>query len=125
MGRDLDSPSTASPDQRLVEHLQAAAQQEAATWKAVGSSLLQKLLRKLPNKAAGPDGVSYDMLRHLPYPAVTRLASLLTEMEKTALLPTQLRCGVERPIALTSCLYRVWNSYRKADICRSGLEGDH
>lgn len=107
-------------------HLRIIAQQEAATWKPVDSPLLQKLMRKLPNKAAGPDGISYGMIRHLPYPAVSRLAALLTEMEKSALLPTQLRytnvvlipknSKVERPIALTSCLYRVWNSYRKADI---------
>ena len=68
------------------------------------------------------------MLRHLPYPAAHRLAALLTEMERAALLPTQLTytnivlipksAKVERPIALTSCLYRVWNSYRKHDIQR-------
>ena len=49
-------------------------------------------------------------------------------MERAALLPTQLTytnivlipksAKVERPIALTSCLYRVWNSYRKHDIQR-------
>ena len=111
---------------RGFEQLRTLAQQEAITWKPIDSSLLQKLLRRLPNKAAGPDGISYDMLRHLPYPAVARLASLLTEMEREALLPIQMRytnivlipksCKVERPIALTSCLYRVWNSYRKHDI---------
>ena len=111
---------------RGFEQLRTLAQQEALTWKPIDSSLLQKLLRRLPNKAAGPDGISYDMLRHLPYPAVARLASLLTEMEREALLPIQMRytnivlipksSKVERPIALTSCLYRVWNSYRKHDI---------
>lgn len=95
-------------------------------YKSIDPSALQKLLRKLPNKAAGPDGISYDMVRHLPYPAVERLASLLTEMEKTALLPTRLRYTnialvpksfkIERPLALTSCLYRAWNAYRKHDI---------
>ena len=91
-------------------------------------------MRKLPNKAAGPDGISYDFLRHLPYPAVSRLASLLTEMERSAELPIQLRHTnivmipknerIERPIALTSCLYRLWNSYRKHELHRWQLSLD-
>ena len=58
----------------------------------------------------------------------------LTEMERAALLPTQMTytnivlipksAKVERPIALTSCLYRVWNSYRKHDIQRWQLTLD-
>ena len=58
---------------------------QAASLQAIDSSILQKLTRRLPNKAAGPDGISCDMLRHVPYPAADRLAQLLTEMEKTAL----------------------------------------
>ena len=63
------------------------AQQEALTWKPFDSSVLQKLLRRLPNKAAGPDGISYDVMRHLLYPAVKRLGDL----QREALLPPQLR----------------------------------
>ena len=125
---DIWHPLPAPVQIRGLQQLRDIAQQEALTWKPVDSSVLQKLLRRLPNKAAGPDGISYDTLRHLPYPAVQRLSALLTEMERDALLPTQLRytnivlipksAKVERPIALTSCLYRVWNSYRKYDIQR-------
>ena len=56
-------------------------------------------------------------------------------MERSGQLPTQLRytnvvlipknSNVERPIALTSCLYRVWNSYRKADIQKWQISLDH
>ena len=104
---------------RGLQELQRIAQ-AAAQLPPVDTALLGKLMRKLPNKAAGPDGISYDFLPHLPYPAVARLASLLTEMEKTAQLPIQLRRTnivmipknerIERPTALTSCIYRLWNS---------------
>ena len=116
--------------------LRREAQAQALQQKGVDSSLLQKIMRKLPNKAAGPDGISYDFLRHLPYPAVERLAKLLTEMEQEAELPLQLRHTnivtipknerIERPIALTSCVYRLWNSYRKHDLQKwqLGLDKD-
>lgn len=67
---------------RGLADLRREAQAHALQHKAIDSSLLQKIMRKLPNKAAGPDGISYDFLRHLPYPAVERLAQLLTEMNK-------------------------------------------
>ena len=114
---------------RGLQELQRLAQAAAAQLPPVDTALLGKLMRKLPNKAAGPDGISYDFLRHLPYPAVARLASLLTEMERTAELPIQLRRTnivtlpknerIERPIALTSCIYRLWNSYKKHELHRS------
>ena len=101
---------------------------------AAHTALLGKLMRKLPNKAAGPDGIAYDFLRRLPYPAVSRLAALLTEMERTGELPTQIRHTnivmipknerIERPIALTSCVYRLWNSYRKHELHRWQLSLD-
>ena len=65
-----------------------------------------------------------------------RLAHLLTEMEHKAELPIQMRHTnivmipkserIERPIAFTSCLYRLWNSYRKHDLHRwqLGLDDD-
>ena len=107
---------------RGYQALKAAAVHHAIGMPPIDSSVLQKVLRKLPNKAAGPDGISYDFLRRLPYPAVNKLAQLLTEMESTATLPTQLTLTnivmipknnkVERP----SCLYRLWNRYRKQDL---------
>ena len=108
--------------------LKAAAIHHAIGIPPIDSSVLRKILRRLPNKAAGPDGITYDFLTHLPYPAVNRLAQLLTEMENTDTMPTQMlltnivmipnNSRVERPIALTSCLYRVWNRYRKYDLHR-------
>ena len=121
---------------RGIQELRRQAQAQALQWKSIDSSLLQKIMRKLPNKAAGPDGVSYDFLRHLPYPAVEKLSQLLREMEQEAELPLQLRHTnivmipknerIERPIALTSCLYRLWNSYRKYELHRwqLGLDDD-
>ena len=121
---------------RGLMDLRREAQAQALQQKGIDSSLLQKIMRKLPNKAAGPDGISYDFLRHLPYPAVERLAKLLTEMEQEAELPLQMRHTnivmipknerIERPIALTSCLYRLWNSYRKHDLQKwqLGLDKD-
>ena len=118
---------------RGIQELRREAQNQALQLKAIDSSLLQKIMRKLPNKAAGPDGISYDFLRH---PAVDKLARLLTEMEHSAELPLQMRHTnivmipknerVERPIALTSCLYRLWNLYRKHDLQRwqLGLDQD-
>ena len=119
------------PDPRPLRHwdlLQAAAIDQAEQLPPIQSHQLQQLLRHLPNKAAGPDGISYDFLRHLPYPAVEKLAGLLTSMEREGELALQLRVTnivlipknekVERPIALTSCLYRVWRRARKADLQR-------
>ena len=133
---DIWIPRTEPLPIRGLPDLKRAAQAHAQQTKAIDSSLLQKLMRRLPNKAAGPDGISYDFLRHLPYPAVEKLASLLTEMEQEAELPLQLRHTnivmipknerIERPIALTSCIYRLWNSYRKHDLHKwqLGLDKD-
>ena len=125
------------PDPRPLRHwdlLQAAAIDQAEQLPPIQSHQLQQLLRHLPNKAAGPDGISYDFLRHLPYPAVEKLAGLLTSMEREGELALQLRVTnivlipknekVERPIALTSCLYRVWCRARKADLQRWQLSLD-
>ena len=138
--QDLPSASRIEAREQLhvrgIQKLKRVAQAQAQQLKPIDSSLLQKIVRRLPNKAAGPDGISYDFLRHLPYPAVAKLAQLLTEMEKEAELPIQLRHTnivmipkserIERPIALTSCLHRLWNSYRKHDLHKwqLGLDKD-
>ena len=119
---------------RSWDLLRQAAIDQAQQLPPFQSYQLQQLLRRLPNKAAGPDGISYDFLRHLPFPAVEKLADLLTTMEREGELAVQLRatnivlipknCKVERPIALTSCIYRVWCSYRKADLQRWQLSLD-
>lgn len=111
---------------RGFRKLREDAMAQARTTQSINPLSLQRVIKKLPNKASGPDSISYDFLRQLPFEAVAQLADLLNQMEKEALLPTQLRmvnivmipknCKVETPIALTSCLYRLWNRVRKHDI---------
>lgn len=45
----------------------------ARTMQSINPLSLQRVIKKLPNKAAGPDGISYDFLRQLPFEAVTQL----------------------------------------------------
>ena len=69
-------------------------------------------------KASGMDGISVDMLRNASKEAVQELVNMYHEMERTMILPTQMKHNVvamlpkttqaERPIALMSVLYRAW-----------------
>lgn len=67
---------------RSWDLLHQAAVDQAQQLPPFHSYHLQQLLRRLPHKAAGPDGISYDFLRHLPYPAVEKLAESLTTMQR-------------------------------------------
>lgn len=67
---ELWRPTEGPTHIRGLQELRRLAQAQAAAFKPLDTVILQKLMRKLPNKAAGPDGVSYDFLRHLPFPAV-------------------------------------------------------
>ena len=121
-----------------LRELREDAIEQARTMQPINPLSLQRVIKKLPHKASGPDGVSYDFLKQLPFEvpfeAIAQLANLLNQMEQEALLPTQLRMvnivmipkslKVERPIALTSCLYRLWNRIRKQDIVRWQLSLD-
>ena len=108
--------------------------EQARTLQPINPLSLQRVIKKLPHKASGPDGVSYDFLKQLPFEAIAQLANLFNQMEQEALLPTQLRMvnivmipkslKVERPIALMSCLYRLWNRVRKQDIVKWQLSLD-
>ena len=79
---------------------------------------IERVLRKLPRKACGADAVSYDMLRNLPKEAIPHLALIMRRWEVQGQLPTQCLVNLvallpknalqERPITLTSCLYRLW-----------------
>ena len=81
------------------------------------------VLKHLPNKACGPDAVTAQLLRTAPPLALQPLLKLFHEMEAQAMLPTQQQMHMvvmlpknsskERPIALTSVLYRVWRRLRK------------
>lgn len=55
---DIWTPQLDRVHIRGFDQLRDLAQQEALTWKPIDSSVLQKLLRRLPNQAAGPDGRS-------------------------------------------------------------------
>ena len=43
---------------RGLQELGRLARAQAATFKPIDATILQKLMRKLPNKAEGPDGIS-------------------------------------------------------------------
>ena len=103
--------------------LQDAAKQQAAQLPPLTYEQLGKTLKKLPDKACGPDAITTQLLRTAPKQALQPLLGILQEMETKAELPTQLTMSlvvmlaknekVERPITLTSVLYRVWCQMRK------------
>ena len=84
---------------------------------------LHHILKALPDKASGPDAVSTQLMRSIPPLALNPLLKLYQTMEEEAELPTQLRMHlvvmlpknskIERPITLTSVLWRVWCRLRK------------
>ena len=104
--------------------LQQAAQQQAANLEPLTPGLLRRVLKALPDRASGPDAVSTQMLKSMPPLALNPLLQLFQRMETTAELPTQLQMHLvvtlpknqrmERPITLTSTLWRVWCRMRKS-----------
>ena len=105
------------------EHLQSLARDQAQQLETLTLSQLTWALRHLPDKACGPDAVTAQLLRTAPPLAVKALLSLYQEMEEKVQLPTQQQMHMvvmlpknaakERPITLTSLLYRVWCRLRK------------
>ena len=103
--------------------LQEAARQQAAQLPPLTYEDLGRTLKRLPDKACGPDAITTQLLRTAPKQALQPLLSILQTMEAKAELPTQLTLSlvvmlaknekVERPITLTSVLYRVWCKMRK------------
>ena len=103
--------------------LQDQAKRQAAELPALTFEQLGKTLKHLPDKACGPDAITTQMLRTAPKQAIQPLLGILQTMEAKAELPTQLTMSlvvmlaknekVERPITLTSVLYRVWCRLRK------------
>ena len=99
------------------------AQRQAQTLEPITQGQLHRTLKKLPERASGPDAVSVQMLKSIPPLALTPLLQLLHHMERTAELPTQLQMHLvvmlpknqklERPITLTSTLWRLWCRLRK------------
>ena len=103
--------------------LQEDAKQQAAQLPPLTFEQLGKTLKKLPDKACGPDAITTQLLRTAPKQALQPLLGILQAMEAKAELPTQLTMSlvvmlaknekVKRPITLTSVLYRVWCRMRK------------
>ena len=104
-------------------NIRPQAQQQAQQLEPLSIGQLAWALKHLPDKACGPDAVSAQLLRNAPPLALPPLLKLFQEMERTALLPTQQQMHMvvmlpktsskERPITLTSILYRVWCRLRK------------
>ena len=103
--------------------LKLQAQRQAQTLAPITPGQLQRALKAMPERASGPDAVSVQMLKATPPLALTPLLQLLHQMERMAELPTQLQMHLvvmlpknqklERPITLTSTLWRLWCRLRK------------
>ena len=106
------------------DSLQDSAQKQAAQLPPLTIGHLARVLKQLPDRACGPDAISTQLLRNTPPQALRSLLQLLQDMEKSATMPTQLQMSlvvmlaknekVERPITLTSVLYRTWCRLRKS-----------
>ena len=111
----------AQPPDRVT--LQALARQQGQQLEPITLSQLTWALRNLPDKACGPDAVTAQMLRTAPPLAIKALLQLYQDMKAKVQLPTQQQMHMvvmlpknaakERPIKLTSLLYRVWCRIRK------------
>ena len=87
---------------------------------------MQKLAKRLPQKASGIDGISNDLLRNLPYEGFEKLAQMLMTYEKEGVIPQQWQANlvvlipkneqIERPIALVSTVYRLWCKMRAEEL---------
>eukprot|EP00439_Symbiodinium_sp_Y106_P033590 s6696_g4.t1 len=104
------------------EELQQRARCQAQTLPAIGPAALQAALAKLPSKAPGPDGWSYEMLRALRGEALAELAGHLRRWEVSARFPQHIDITqyamlakslvAARPIGLTHVLHRVYCKLR-------------
>lgn len=74
--------------------LQEAARNQAAQLPPLTIGHLAKTLRKLPDRAFGPDAITTQLLRTAPKQALQPLLGILQTMEATAELPTQLQTSL-------------------------------
>ena len=91
---------------------------QARSWQDLGPHRAMKKLRKPPQKASGPDGISCALLKNLPVEGVIELCHMMRKWELAGRLPDQVcttlvlllpkKADIERPISLTSVLYRPW-----------------
>ncbi|CAE7227892.1 unnamed protein product [Symbiodinium sp. CCMP2456] len=102
--------------------LQRAARLQAQQLEAITPEKLSKAFAKLPAKAPGPDGWSYEMLKAMPEEACAELADHLRRWEVEASFPQHIDLTqyamlaksqeAERPIGLTHVLHRVFCKMR-------------
>ena len=64
---------------------------------------LASTLKKLPDRACGPDAISTQLLRNAPPHALPALLKLIQEMEATATLPTQLQMSWRCSLRCSGC----------------------
>ena len=92
------------------ERLRWEAMQQARRWEDLDPHEVMKRLWKFPQKACGPDGISCALLKNLPIEGVAALCNMLRSWDLAGRLPLLLPKNedIERPISLTSVLYRTW-----------------
>ena len=108
-----------------IENLESICQQgrfHAARLEALTAGAMLKKAKSLSSKAAGIDAISNDLLCNLPFEGMQDLAHILRHIELTSEVPMQWLASlvvlipksatIERPIALTSAVYRFWCKMR-------------
>ena len=103
--------------------LREQAQSQALALPPITMGYFSRTIQALPDKASGPDAVSAQLLRSAPPLALQPLLKLIQDMEQSAQMPTQMQMHmvvmlaknqtIERPITLTSTMYRLWCRLRK------------
>ena len=106
--------------------LKAEAQEQAATLPPLSWEEVRDACQKTGNKKGGIDGWSYKALRNLTDQGYQMLTDLYHEMESQVSVPFQFQVvqvvllpkneSKERPISLTSVLWRVWTKLRRTSL---------
>ena len=115
---DIWCPQSPGNAELWLAPLAQKGKEHAASLAPLQAEALQDRCQRLPKKAGGPDGWSYEMLSHLPCQAYSDLASLYRSIELSGQLPQQMLLSqyamlpkgleAERPIGLSHILWRVW-----------------
>ena len=105
----------------LIANLEALinkGQQAASQLPFLSEGHIWKTIKSLSVKAAGLDGIGFDMLKALPFAAMKDLRELFHSIETQAMIPSQWGTAlialipkssvIERRIALVATLYRLW-----------------
>ena len=81
----IDKPPASGESERL----RWEAIQQARKWEDLDPHWVMQKFRKFPQKACGPDGVSYALLKNLPIEGVTALCHMFRSWELAGRLPDQ------------------------------------